>query len=217
MRVVCFRNPKEGSVVFDETKFVVASKFLTAKLDDLIIRRTDGALLLTTFVVVVMTAYGYYTRSRWRPHQQHNSSNQHLRSTRRQFQLSLTRQMILGDDGAKRLSATSRRCISNGQYIEGYSPNALNNYLVRLGWSHGDQEIFLSRRDDWILQPERNQQVCISIQHWKATLVEQPLHQDLSLSTLQSTYTGTLDAQKIRYNKWPSDHWSVDQASWRAL
>jgi glutamyl-tRNA synthetase len=49
--------------------------------------------------------------------------------------------MILGDDGAK----LSKRhgAVSVMQYRdEGYLPNALNNYLVRLGWSHGDQEIF---------------------------------------------------------------------------
>jgi glutamyl-tRNA synthetase len=49
--------------------------------------------------------------------------------------------MILGDDGAK----LSKRhgAVSVMQYRDmGYLPAALNNYLVRLGWSHGDQEIF---------------------------------------------------------------------------
>jgi len=49
--------------------------------------------------------------------------------------------LALGDDGAK----LSKRhgAVSVMQYRdEGYLPNALNNYLVRLGWSHGDQEIF---------------------------------------------------------------------------
>ncbi len=49
--------------------------------------------------------------------------------------------MILGDDGAK----LSKRhgAVSVMQYRdEGYLPQALLNYLVRLGWSHGDQEIF---------------------------------------------------------------------------
>ena len=49
--------------------------------------------------------------------------------------------MILGDDGAK----LSKRhgAVSVLQYKEnGFLPEALINYLVRLGWSHGDQEIF---------------------------------------------------------------------------
>ena len=49
--------------------------------------------------------------------------------------------MILGDDGAK----LSKRhgAVSVMQYEDdGYLPEALLNYLVRLGWSHGDQEIF---------------------------------------------------------------------------
>lgn len=55
--------------------------------------------------------------------------------------------MILGDDGAK----LSKRhgAVSVMQYREdGYLPEALVNYLVRLGWSHGDQEIFT--RDEMI-------------------------------------------------------------------
>ena len=49
--------------------------------------------------------------------------------------------MILGPDGAK----LSKRhgAVSVLQYEEeGYLPDALLNYLVRLGWSHGDQEVF---------------------------------------------------------------------------
>jgi glutamyl-tRNA synthetase len=54
--------------------------------------------------------------------------------------------MINGDDGKK----LSKRhgAVSVMQYRDdGYLPEALLNYLVRLGWSSGDQEIF-SRRDD---------------------------------------------------------------------
>lgn len=53
--------------------------------------------------------------------------------------------MILGPDGAK----LSKRhgAVNVMQYREdGYLPQAILNYLVRLGWSHGDQEIFLSKK-----------------------------------------------------------------------
>ena len=55
--------------------------------------------------------------------------------------------MILGPDGAK----LSKRhgAVSVLQYQEeGFLPEALLNYLVRLGWSHGDQEVFTRRGDD---------------------------------------------------------------------
>ena len=49
--------------------------------------------------------------------------------------------MILGDDGA-RLSKRHGAVGVMNYRDEGYLPEALLNYLVRLGWSHGDQEIF---------------------------------------------------------------------------
>ena len=66
--------------------------------------------------------------------------------------------MILGPDGAK----LSKRhgAVSVLQYQEeGYLPEALLNYLVRLGWSHGDQEFFTRDGDDRGLRRARHQQV----------------------------------------------------------
>ena len=64
--------------------------------------------------------------------------------------------MILGSDGAK----LSKRhgAVSVLQYRdEGFLPEAVLNYLVRLGWSHGDQEIFSDRGDDPVVRHRRCQ------------------------------------------------------------
>ncbi len=72
--------------------------------------------------------------------------------------------MINGDDGKK----LSKRhgAVSVMQYRDdGYLPEALLNYLVRLGWSSGDQEIFNPRRDDQAVLPRCGEQVCERVQH----------------------------------------------------
>ena len=139
--VIRFRNPKEGSVVFDD-QIRGRIEIANSQLDDLIIRRTDGAPTYN-FVVVV---------DDWDMGTTHVVRGEdHINNTPRQINIYEALgapvptfahcAMILGDDGAK----LSKRhgAVSVMQYRdEGYLPNALNNYLVRLGWSHGDQEIF---------------------------------------------------------------------------
>lgn len=139
--VVRFRNPKQGNVVFDDEirgKIEIAND----QLDDLIIRRSDGSPTYNFCVVVDDWDMGITNVVR---------GEDHINNTPRQINIyealgapvpSFAHcSMILGDDGAK----LSKRhgAVSVMQYRdEGYLPNALNNYLVRLGWSHGDQEIF---------------------------------------------------------------------------
>jgi len=143
--VIRFRNPKHGSVVFDDEirgKIEISNE----QLDDLIIRRSDGAPTYNFCVVVDDWDMGITNVVR---------GEDHINNTPRQINIyealgapipSFAHcSMILGDDGAK----LSKRhgAVSVMQYRdEGYLPNALNNYLVRLGWSHGDQEVF-SRED----------------------------------------------------------------------
>ena len=63
--------------------------------------------------------------------------------------------MILDEEGAKLSKRTG--AVNVMQYRDdGYLPHALLNYLVRLGWSHGDQEMF-SRDDDRAVRPRRRQ------------------------------------------------------------
>jgi glutamyl-tRNA synthetase len=136
-----FRNPTEGSVVFDD-KIRGRIEIRNDQLDDLIIRRTDGAPTYNFCVVV----------DDWDMKITHVVRGEdHINNTARQINIYLALNatvptfahcaMILGDDGAK----LSKRhgAVSVMQYRdEGYLPNALKNYLIRLGWSHGDQEIF---------------------------------------------------------------------------
>ncbi|MEZ8718270.1 glutamate--tRNA ligase [Vibrio splendidus] len=139
--VIRFRNPKEGGVVFDD-QIRGRIEISNSQLDDLIIRRTDGAPTYNFVVVVDDWDMGITHVVR---------GEDHINNTPRQINIYEALgapvptfahcAMILGDDGAK----LSKRhgAVSVMQYRdEGYLPNALNNYLVRLGWSHGDQEIF---------------------------------------------------------------------------
>jgi len=131
--VVRFRNPLEGSVVVEDR---IRGKiiFSNAELDDLIIRRSDGSPTYN-LTVVVDDAGG----------------DDHVNNTPRQVNIlkALGKEppsyahvpMILGDDGSR----LSKRhgAVSVLEYRSmGILPEALLNYLVRLGWSYGDQEIF---------------------------------------------------------------------------
>jgi glutamyl-tRNA synthetase len=145
--VVRFRNPLEGDTVVDDLVHGEVV-FRNAELDDLIIQRSDGNPTYNFTVVVDDMDMGITHVIR---------GDDHLNNTPRQLNmlkaLGATAPqyahvpMILGADGAK----LSKRhgAVSVLQYQEeGILPDALLNYLVRLGWSHGDQEIF--SRDEMI-------------------------------------------------------------------
>jgi glutamyl-tRNA synthetase len=139
--VIRFKNPVEGSVVVDD---MIRGKvvFNNSELDDLIIQRSDGSPTYNLTVVVDDMDMGISHVIR---------GDDHLNNTPRQMNIlqALSAEppmyahvpMILGADG-KRLSKR-HGAVSVMQYRdEGYLPEALLNYLVRLGWSHGDQEVF---------------------------------------------------------------------------
>ncbi len=139
--VIRFRNPVDGVVVFDD-QVRGRIEFANTELDDLIIRRTDGAPTYNFCVVVDDWDMGITHVVR---------GEDHVNNTPRQINIYQALgapvpvfahvSMILGDDGAK----LSKRhgAVNVMQYRDdGYLPEALLNYLVRLGWSHGDQEIF---------------------------------------------------------------------------
>lgn len=139
--VIRFRNPKEGSVVFDD-QVRGRIEIANSELDDLIIRRSDGSPTYNFCVVV----------DDWDMEITHVVRGEdHINNTPRQINIYKALgapvpvfahcAMILGDDGAK----LSKRhgAVSVMQYRDdGFLPEALLNYLVRLGWSHGDQEVF---------------------------------------------------------------------------
>jgi len=139
--VVRFRNPQQGDVTFcDLVKGEIS--FSNSELDDLIIKRSDGSPTYNLSVVVddMDMEITHVLRG-----------DDHVNNTPRQINIlqALGAEipefahlpMILGDDG-KRLSKR-HGAVGVMQYHDaGYLPQALLNYLVRLGWSHGDQEIF---------------------------------------------------------------------------
>ncbi|MDX1698870.1 MAG: glutamate--tRNA ligase, partial [Thiohalobacterales bacterium] len=139
--VVRFRNPTKGSVEWeDQVRGRISIS--NGELDDLVIARPDGSPTYNFTVVV----------------DDHDMSithvvrgDDHINNTPRQINIYRALgvdapvfghvPMILGEDGAR----LSKRHGAVGvmQYRDlGYLPHALRNYLVRLGWSHGDQEVF---------------------------------------------------------------------------
>lgn len=139
--VVRFKTPREGAVRIDDVVRGAVS-IPNAELDDLILRRSDGSPTYNLTVVVDDHDMGITHVVR---------GDDHLNNTPRQIHLYRAMgwdtpvfghvPMILGDDGAR----LSKRHGAVGvmQYRDdGYLPEALLNYLARLGWSHGDQEIF---------------------------------------------------------------------------
>jgi glutamyl-tRNA synthetase len=139
--VVRFRAPQDGEVAFDDLiKGRIA--FPVEELDDLIIQRTDGTPTYNFCVVIDDAVMRITTVIR---------GDDHVNNTPRQILLYRALgfpvpqfahvPMILGSDKArlsKRHGATSVIAYRD----MGYLPEALMNYLVRLGWSHGDDEIF---------------------------------------------------------------------------
>ena len=139
--VVRFKNPQTGVVAWDD---LVKGRIEIAnsEMDDLIIARADGTPTYNFCVVVDDFEMGITQVIR---------GDDHVNNTPRQINMLMALgatipqyahlSMILGDDGQK----LSKRhgAVSVMQYDEdGYLPEAVLNYLARLGWSHGDAEIF---------------------------------------------------------------------------
>lgn len=139
--VIRFRNPIEGDVIIDDLiKGTITIN--NRELDDLIIARSDGTPTYNLTVVIDDLDMGITHVIR---------GDDHINNTPRQINMmgALGAElpkfahvpMILGEDG-KRLSKR-HGAVSVMQYRDdGFFPQALINYLLRLGWSHGDQELF---------------------------------------------------------------------------
>jgi glutamyl-tRNA synthetase len=139
--VIRFKNPKNGTVSWNDMvkgKIEIAN----AELDDLVIARGDGTPTYNFCVVVDDWEMAITQVIR---------GDDHVNNTPRQINMLNALganvpeyahlSMILGDDGQK----LSKRhgAVSVMQYHDdGYLPEAILNYLARLGWSHGDDEIF---------------------------------------------------------------------------
>ncbi|MGQ0698476.1 MAG: glutamate--tRNA ligase [Panacagrimonas sp.] len=139
--VVRFRNPVEGQVVLNDLiKGQIV--FDSVELDDLIIARGDGAPTYNFCVVVDDMDMGITHVIR---------GDDHVNNTPRQINILKALgatppayahvSMILGADGAKLSKRHGALGVMEYRAM-GFMPEAMLNYLVRLGWSHGDQELF---------------------------------------------------------------------------
>ncbi|MUV14003.1 glutamate--tRNA ligase [Noviluteimonas gilva] len=140
-RVIRFKNPVDGTVVWED-KVKGRIEIANSELDDLVIFRSDGYPTYNFAVVVddIDMRISDVVRG-----------DDHVNNTPRQINIyrALGKPvphfahlpMILDEQGAKLSKRTGAADVM--QYRDaGYLPHALLNYLARLGWSHGDQEIF---------------------------------------------------------------------------
>ncbi|MBL4775906.1 MAG: glutamate--tRNA ligase [Mariprofundus sp.] len=139
--VVRFRSPDDGHTIVNDLVLGSVS-FPNTELDDLILLRSDGTPTYNLAVVVddADMAISHVVRG-----------SDHLNNTPRQIQLYQALKLnipvfahiplIHGPDGAKMSKRHGSVAIT--EYREqGYLADAVNNYLARLGWSHGDEEVF---------------------------------------------------------------------------
>lgn len=139
--VVRFKNPLDGEVVIED-RIQGTVVYKNEELDDLIIARSDGTPTYNLTVVVDDMDMQITDVIR---------GDDHLNNTPRQINIFHAlgakapnyahMPLILGEDGS-RLSKRHGAANILQYKEEGYLPEALLNYLARLGWSHGDQEIF---------------------------------------------------------------------------
>jgi len=140
-RVIRFKNPLDGVVAWDD-KVKGRIEIANGELDDLVIFRSDGYATYNFAVVVddIDMRISDVVRG-----------DDHVNNTPRQINIYKALgapvphfahlPMILDEQGAKLSKRTGAADVM--QYRDaGYLPHALLNYLVRLGWSHGDQEVF---------------------------------------------------------------------------
>ena len=139
--VVRFKNPLDGDVVIDDLiqgRVVISNR----ELDDLIIARSDGTPTYNLTVVVDDADMGITHVIR---------GDDHLNNTPRQINIfnalgaaapKYAHIPLILDPEGKKLSKRHGAASVLEYREQGYLPEALLNYLVRLGWSHGDQEIF---------------------------------------------------------------------------
>ena len=139
--VVRFKNPLDGDVVIDDLiqgRVVISNR----ELDDLIIARADGTPTYNLTVVVDDADMGVTHVIR---------GDDHLNNTPRQANIfaalghaapEYAHVPLILDPEGKKLSKRAGAASVLEYREQGYLPEALLNYLVRLGWSHGDQELF---------------------------------------------------------------------------
>jgi glutamyl-tRNA synthetase len=139
--VIRFRGPKDGETVIEDLVQGRVS-FKNRDLDDLILLRSDGAPTYNLAVVVDDHDMGVTHIIRGDDHL-NNAARQTLIYQAAGWDVPRFAHipLIHGPDGAKLSKRHGAQAV--GEFKDmGYLPEALRNYLARLGWSHGDDEIF---------------------------------------------------------------------------
>lgn len=202
--VIRFKNPLEGSVLIND-HIRGRIEISNTELDDLIIQRSDGTPTYNFCVVVDDWDMGITHVVR---------GEDHINNTPRQINILEALgapvpeyahvSMILGDDGKK----LSKRhgAVSVMQYRDdGYLPEALLNYLVRLGWSYGDQEIF-------------SKEEMIELFNLDAISSSASAFNTEKLQWLNQHYMKTLPAEEVaKHLKWHFDQLDIDTANGPSL
>ena len=150
--VLRFLNPQNGSVVWED-KVKGRIEISNDELDDLVIARPDGTPTYNFCVVVddIDMAITHVIRG-----------DDHVNNTPRQINIfhALGKDVpvyahlptVLNEQGEKMSKRSGAKAVT--QYaLEGYLPDAMVNYLARLGWSHGDEEIFSRKQFFAVVQP----------------------------------------------------------------
>lgn len=201
--IIRFKNPDSGIVSFDDQVHGL-TQFHNHELDDLVLMRSDGMPTYNFSVVIddIDMKITHVIRG-----------DDHINNTPRQLNLyqALNHQpplfahvpMILGPDG-KRLSKRHGATNIMEYKEQGFLPEAILNYLVRLGWSHGNQEIF--SLDEMINLFDINDlnKAAASFDMTKLTWLNQHYLKTIGITHLVSQLAWQFEQLNIRTNVSPS-------------
>ncbi len=201
--VVRLKNPEQGSVTIrDEIRGEVTVQ--NTELDDLILARSNGSATYHLTVVVddIDLNITHIIRG-----------DDHLNNTFRQHNIFLALNkkapiyahipLIHGTDG-KRLSKRHGAVSVNEYRKQGFLPDGLLNYLVRLGWSHGDQEIFTVKEMKELFSLDAIQQSPATFDIDKLLWVNQQHIKNISGNEIRATLEKYFDDFGIQTDGQPS-------------
>lgn len=212
--VVRFKNPLEGEVVIEDQ---IRGKVIinNSELDDLILARSDGSATYNLCVVVddIDLAITHAIRG-----------DDHLNNTPRQINIikALNQQaptyahipLIHGKDG-KRLSKRHGAVSTNQYRSDGILPEALLNYLVRLGWSHGDQEIFSIQEMIALFDLESVHKSAATFDHEKLLWVNQQHMKETAGSSIEAALENYFQSKELHPDNNPTVATLYDVQKWR--
>ena len=173
--VIRFRGPEDGETVVDDlVKGPVV--FRNTELDDLVLLRSDGAPTYNLAVVVDDHDMGITHVIRGDDHL-NNAARQSLIYTALDYPLPAFAHLPLihGPDGAKLSKRHGAQSVTEFADL-GYLPEAMRNYLARLGWGHGDDELFTDEQAICLVRRPRRGQGAGAARLGQDRPRQQPLH-----------------------------------------